>query len=140
MINTGTKRGGWAAANARNTLLLACWTGAWVATQALAVFGPGHLWSSGQTLTALALLVNVAMGIGMIMAFRRHLNGLDELQRRIQLEAMALCLGVGLVAGMAYSTLDVTDLVPFDAKISHLVILMGLTYLTGVLLGHRKYQ
>jgi len=140
MTETGTKRNGWAAANARNTLLLAYWTGAWVASQALAVFGPGHLWSSTQALTVLALLVNVAMGIGMIMAFRRHLNGLDELQRRIQLEAMALCLGVGLVAGMAYSTLAVTGLIPFDAKISHLVILMGLSYLAGVLLGHRKYQ
>lgn len=139
MNNSHAKPGSWAAANARNTLILAYWTGAWVVTQALAVFGPTHIWQSSQTLTALALLVNVLMGVGMIMAIRRHLNGLDELQRKIQLEAMALCLGVGLVAGMAYSTLDVTDLIPFDAKISHLVILMGLTYLAGVLLGHRKY-
>jgi hypothetical protein len=140
MNEPNAKPASWAAANARNTLLLAYWTGAWVATQALAVFGPGRLWSSGQTLTALVLLANVATGVGMILAFRRHLNGLDELQKRIQLEAMALCLGVGLVAGMAFSTLYVTNLIPFDAKISHLVILMGLTYLAGILLGHRKYQ
>lgn len=102
---------------------------------------PGsHIWQSNQSLTALALLINLGMGVGMITALRRHLNGLDELQRKIQLEAMALCLGVGLVGGMAYSTLDVTNLIPFDAQISHLVILMSLTYLAGVLLGNRKYQ
>jgi len=140
MTQAGTKAAGWAAANARNTRHLAYWTAAWVASQALAVFGPSHLWQSVQTLTALALIVNVLMGIGMILAFKRHLNGLDELQRRIQLEAMALCLGVGLVAGMAYSTLTLTDLVSFDAKISQLVMLMGLTYLVGVIRGHRKYQ
>jgi predicted membrane channel-forming protein YqfA (hemolysin III family) len=140
MNQPNTKPNGWAASNARNTVNLAYWTGAWVASQALAVFGPAHLWHASQTPTALALLINVVMGIGMIMAFRRHLNGLDELQRRIQLEAMALCLGVGLVAGMAYSTLAVTKLIGFEAKISHLVILMGLTYLAGVLRGHRKYQ
>jgi len=140
MSNSGTKPNGWAAANAKNTLRLAYWTGAWVLTQALAVFGPTHLWQSNQSLTALALLINLGMGVGMIMALRRHLNGLDELQRKIQLEAMALCLGVGLVGGMAYSTLDVTNLIPFDAQISHLVVLMSLTYLAGIILGNRKYQ
>jgi len=140
MRDAGTKPTSRAAANAKNTARLAVWTTAWVVTQALAVFGPGHVWQSGESLTALALLINLGAGVGMIMAIRRHLNGLDELQRKIQLEAMALCLGVGLVGGMAYTTLGATNLIQIDAKISHLVILMALTYLVGVILGHRKYQ
>jgi hypothetical protein len=53
---------------------------------------------------------------------------------------MALSLGVGLVVGLCYSNLDISNLISFDAEISHLVILMGLTYFAGVLVSHRKYQ
>ena len=76
----------------------------------------------------------------MILANRRHLNGLDEMQQKIQLNAMGLSLGVGLVTGLAYSNLDVTNVIPFDAEISHLVILMGLTYGAGIFAGLRKYR
>ena len=75
----------------------------------------------------------------MIVANKRHLKGLDEMHQKIQLEAMALSLGVGLVVGLSYSTLDVTDLIAFDAEISHLVILMGLTYGAGVAAGLKRY-
>jgi hypothetical protein len=132
--------GDWASNNARNTRVLAYWTSAWVISQAVAVFGPSFLWSDNTLLTTLAVLVNVVLGIGMILANRRQLRGLDELQQQIQMQAMGLTLGVGLVAGLAYSTLDITNLIPGDAEISHLVILMGLTYLLGTILGSRKYR
>ena len=53
---------------------------------------------------------------------------------------MALSLGVGLVVGLAYSNLDVTNIIAFDAEISHLVILMGLTYGAGIFIGLRKFR
>lgn len=140
MSNSDMKSGTWSSKKVKNTLYLFYWTAAWLITQALAVFGPMHIWHSNKLLTGLALLINLVVGIGMILANRRHLNGLDELQRKIQMDAMALSLGVGLVAGLGYSTLDVTNLIPLDAEISHLVILMALTYLLGVVLGNRKYQ
>jgi hypothetical protein len=82
----------------------------------------------------------MAIGAGMILANKRHLKGLDEMHQKIQLEAMALSLGVGLVVGLGYSNLDVTNLIATDAEISHLVILMALTYLGGVFAGMRKYR
>lgn len=45
-----------------------------------------------------------------------------------------------LVVGLSYSNLDVSNIIPFNAEISHLVILMGLTYLAGVAGGLRKYR
>lgn len=140
MNNSNAKPDSWAAANKKNTLLLAYWTFAWVATQALAVFGPEFIWQSNKPLTSLAILLNVVIGSGMILALRRHLKGLDEMQQRIQLNAMGISLGVGLVLGLAYSSLDSTNVIPFDAEISHLVILMSLTYIIGIYAGHRKYQ
>ena len=51
-----------------------------------------------------------------------------------------MSLGVGLIVGLSYSNLDTTNLIAGHAEISHLVIIMGLTYLVGIILGHRKYQ
>ena len=130
----------WEASSKRNTARLAWWTAAWVITMAIAVFGAQFAWKSSPGLTLAAILVNLGVGVGMILANRRHLNGLDEMQRMIQLEAMALSLGVGLIGGLAYSNLDVTNLITFDAEISHLVILMALTYMAGIAAGVRRHR
>jgi hypothetical protein len=123
----------------RNTMRLAWWTLAWLLSMALAVFGPRFIWESNTLFTMLAIVVNLATGFGMILANIRHLKGLDELQQKIQLEAMGLALGVAVVVGLAYSNLDITNVIPFDAEISNLVILIGLTYFVGVVVGQRRY-
>ncbi len=130
----------WEASNKQNTVRLAWWTAAWVITMAVAVFGAQFVWKSSPWLTLAAIVVNLGVGVGMIIANRRHLKGLDEMQQKIQLEAMALSLGVGLIGGLAYSNLDVTNLIAFDAEISHLVILMALTYMVGIASGVRRYR
>jgi len=119
---------------------LGYWTGTWLVTMAVATFGPLLVWQSNQLLTVLAILINLGAGFGMIVANKLHLRGLDEMHQKIQLEAMALSLGVGLVVGLGYSMMDVTNLITFDAEISHLVILVGLTYGAGVFVGLRKYR
>lgn len=135
-----SKTNDWAARNTKNVAVLAYWTLAWVLTMALATFGPRFIWQENTSLTLLAILINMAIGFGMILANKRHLKGLDELHQKIQLEAMGLSLGVGLVVGLSYSNLDVANIIATDAEISHLVILMGLTYLFGVIIGIRRYR
>jgi len=130
----------WAARSKKNTMRLGYWTGTWLVTMAAATFGPLLVWQSNQLLTILAILLNLGAGFGMIVANKLHLQGLDEMHQKIQLEAMALSLGVGLVVGLGYSMMDVTNLITFDAEISHLVILVGLTYGAAVFVGLRKYR
>ena len=140
MINTDGESGSWAARTQKNTVRLGLWTACWVGTMAIATFGPLLAWGDNRTLTAVALAVNLAAGAGMILANKHHLKGLDELQQKIQLEAMALTLGVALVAGLAYSTADTTGLIAQDAEISYLVFLLCLTYGLGILFDRRRYQ
>ena len=130
----------WAASSARNTVRLRYWVIAWVATTAVAAGGPKFIWDFATVPTILGVLMNLGVGFGMILANKRHLNGLDELQQKIQLESMALSLGVGLICGISYSVMDTTRLISFDAEISHLVIFMGLTYLAGIFAGQRRYR
>ena len=124
----------------RQIIRLGIWTFAWTASLALSVLGPLLFWGDNKGLTVAAITLNVVLGAGMIVANKNHLRSLDELEQRIQLEAMAITLGVSLVAGLAYSALDITDVIIWDAEIANLVFLMGATYLTAILIGKRKYQ
>ena len=65
---------------------------------------------------------------------------MDDLQRLIQLEAISLALGVGIVVGISYELLEDVKLITFEPEISHLIILIGLTYLFGLFLGNRHYR
>lgn len=123
----------------KNTVHLAIWTGAWVTSMALATFGPEFLWENNTLLTLSGILLNIAMGIMMIRANMRFLNGLDELQRKIQIDAMAISLGVGVVGGLAYSLLDTTNIIPWDAEISFLVILISVTYMVTLFVNQKRY-
>ena len=131
---------GWQTNIKRQTIRLAYWTAAWLLTMAAATFGPLFLWDSNATITTIAIGINVLVGFGMILANKDHLKSLDELQQKITLEAMGLTLGVGLVLGLAYSSLDIANVIGGDAEISHLVILMALTYISAIAWGIRKYQ
>ena len=130
----------WAIINKKNTRLLAYWTLAWLLSMALATFGPKLLWDNQTIFSVIAISINVLIGMGMILANKRHLSGLDEMQKKLHLEAMAISLGVAVVCGLGYSSLDVSNVIAFDAEISHLVILIGLIYLGGVIIGNYLYK
>lgn len=132
--------GKWAEQQSRNIRQLAMWTGAWVATIAMAAFGPKLVWDFNPVFSIIAVLASLGVGFGMVRVNGNYLQGLDELQRRIFLEAAALTLGVGLVCGLAYELLDEIKLITFNPEISHLVVLMSLTFMGGMISGHRKYQ
>ncbi|WP_424492407.1 hypothetical protein [Salinimicrobium sp. GXAS 041] len=124
----------------KNTVNLAKWTAAWVITMAIVSFGAKLIWDFNPVISGVAIAVNFAIGIGMILANRRHLKAQDEMQRKIQLEAMGISLGIAVVAGLAYSMMDIANLIHYDAEISHLVVLIALTYLAGVIYGSYRYK
>lgn len=130
----------WSTKIKKNTANLAVWTAAWTISMALATFGPKFIWDGNLALTIVGILINAGFGAGMIIANIRHLNGLDEMQRKIHMEAMGLALGVGVVGGLSYSLLDVTNIIAQDAEISFLVILIALTYLISVVIGVKRYK
>lgn len=124
--------------NKKNNLNLAKWTSAWVITLAIASFGPHILWQEDALFSVVAIAVNVVVGIMMIMANKRQIKGMDELQQRLHLNAMAITLGASLVFGLAYSVVQSSGLLQFKEDISHLVLFMGLTYLISVLVMNKQ--
>jgi hypothetical protein len=130
----------WSMMTKKNTVNLAYWTGAWLLTMALAAFGPKFIWNSQPAISVFAIIINTAVGVGVILANKKHLNGLDEMQRKIHMDAMAIALGVTIIGGLSYSMLDISNVINSDAEISHLVILTSVTYLISVVIGNMRYK
>jgi hypothetical protein len=140
MNNNQSTRSDWEIKSATNSARVLYWSILWVLTTALAAFGPKIIWDFHTALTIFAVLCNLAVGVGMISATKRHLNGMDEMQQKIFRDAAVLTLGVGLVCAISYELLEDIRLIAFEPEISHIIILMCLTFLTGMIAGHRKYQ
>ncbi len=130
----------WEKTSKRNTIHLFLWTASWTATIALLAFGPQLLWDFNTTLTLLATVLNFGIGIGMVLANIRQLRGADEMQQKIILEAAALTLGITLIFGGSYQLWQDIQLISFEAEISHLMLLMGVTYIINHLIGFWRYR
>jgi hypothetical protein len=130
----------WPGQTKETTIRLAKWTILWVLTVAIPAFGPTLFWGENNLINSLAILLNVGVGFGMIMAMINHLKKQDEMMRKVQLEAMGISLGVAVVGGIALSMLDATNVIPFDAEIGGLVALIGITYFISVFVNIRRYK
>ena len=119
---------------------LALWTLAWVATLALARFGPRLLWGSQPVASWAAVATNLAVGIGWIVAHARYLREIDELQRKIMQDALAVTLGVGWVGGFAYVVADAADLIAQDVGNGVLPALLAVVYMIAIVVGNIKYR
>jgi hypothetical protein len=87
---------------------------------------------AGVALTAL-------LGLATLLAYRRFLQETDELRRKIEVEALALAFGIGLIGGLAYWQLVVSGTAPATG-FSYVFVAMILTHPVGVLIGHRRYS
>ncbi len=122
------------------TARLALWTFAWVATLALARFGPISLWDSQPVASWAAVATNLVVGVGWIVAHARFLRGIDELQRKIMQDALAVTLGVGWVGGFAYVVADAADLIAYDVGAGVFPVLLGVVYMVATLVGNVRYR
>jgi hypothetical protein len=123
-----------------NVIRLFRWNGAWGVATALMAFGPKFLWNRALGFTLLAVGLDIAVGIGMILANKNYLAELDEFQREVQLDSMGVTLGVGLIVGVPFSVMDAYRVIPFHVNIAYLLILMSLTFGVSNLYGTWRYR
>ena len=125
--------------SAKNTIRFLCWTFAWSMTMVLADKAILYEWHSSDLISAIAIILNAGIGIGMILSYLRHLRDMDELQRKIQLDALAIAMGVALVGSVSY-LLMVTAKFITDAEVSDIILLMTFTFVVSVIVGHIRYR
>ena len=123
----------------KNNIRLLCWIFAWVGTIILVDKAVLYEWYSSDLISMVAIVINAGIGLGVIVTFMRYLNEVDELQRKIQLDALALSMGVGWVGGFTYSLLVTAQFVT-DNEVSDIIMLMTFTYMVGIIVGQVRYR
>ena len=121
------------------TKILLGWTFAWVVSLAFLSAGVNYLWDS-LLITKIGLLINLSIGVGMIIANKNLLNHYDELQKKIQLEAMALTLGLTVVVGCVYEVSFDFGVINSEPEGEYIVIFISICYIVSTLLNSRRYR
>ena len=91
-------------------------------------------------LTLLAVGLDVAVGVGMILANKTYIEQLDELQQKVYLNALGITAGVAVIVGVPFSVMGLYHVISFHAEIWHLLLLMGLTFMFSIAYGNWRYR
>lgn len=86
----------------------------------------------------LVALVPTIAGIVVLILYSRYLRETDELQREIQLKALALGFGAGWIALAGYPLLERLGAPVIDAGVY--VLVMAVFFTIGNVLGWRRYR
>ncbi len=125
--------------SAKSSAQLLVWVFIWTATMVLADKGMAYQWWTEKWITVAAIVVNTALGVGMITFFVSYLRKMDELQRKIQLEALAFAMGCGLVGSFTYSLLVTAGFI-VETEIGDIILLMTVTYMAAIIVGRVRYR
>lgn len=123
----------------RDSITLVIWIFVWMASLTVADKAALYGWWQDGWITQLAIAINVLFGLIMMVAFKRMLSRMDDLQRKIQMEALSFSLGISLVGCAAYS-LMVTWGYIVDEEVSDIFVLMCVSYSVGALFGVWRYR
>ena len=122
----------------RNQWRFVVWSLAWTIAWVVASLAITHEWVGKGTPQLVIALLPTVLGVGMLLVYAKFLREADELQRKIQLDALALGFGSGVVGSVLYRLLERTGFV-VDADVSNVILLMIVVYAIGVLIGQRRY-
>ncbi len=123
----------------RNHHRVVRWALAWVGAWLVFNIGIRRDWLPGGIPAVAATLLTAGLGLGMMLAYRRFLREADELRRKIELDALALAVGVGLVGGVSYWLLQRSGTVAYADVFDVTVLLICFSHAVGVFLGYRRH-
>ena len=123
----------------KHTKIMLAWTLAWVASLAFLTGAENALWDN-IIFTQIGLIINFAIGLGMIIANKNLFKHYDELQKKIQFEAMALTLGLAVVVGLTYEISFDFGVINSEPEFEYLLLFISFTYITSNIINSRRYK
>ncbi len=123
----------------KSTIRLISWVLVWVGTLILVDKAVLYGWYASDFISVLGIVINAGMGLGMIVTFLRFLREIDEMQRKIQLDSLALSMGIGFVGSFSYTLLVTTGFVA-DPEVRDIILLMAGTYIASLIVGQFRYR
>ena len=123
----------------KNKKILYAWCISWVASFSLLLLGTNYLWHS-LLITKIGLLINLAIGIGMIIANKNLFKTYDELQKKIQFESIAITLGLTIVVGIIYENSFDFGVIKSEPEFEYLMFFMCLSYMASSIINSLRYR
>jgi hypothetical protein len=123
----------------KSTKISMAWVFAWVASTAFLSYGVNFLWDN-LLITKIGLVINLAIGVGMIIAQKNVFKHYDELQKKIQFDAMAITLGLAVVFGLVYEISFDFGVIDSEPEFEYLVFFISFSYITSIIISTRKYK
>ena len=122
----------------QNKILLA-WTLAWVVSLGILTGAVNNLWNN-IIFTQIGLIINLAIGVGMIIANKNLFKTYDELQKKIQFEAMAITLGLVVVVGLVYEISFDFGVIDKEPEFEYLMLFVSFAYIASNVINSRRYR
>ena len=119
--------------------IMLAWTLAWVASLAFLTGAENSLWDH-IIFTQIGLIINLAIGIGMIIANKNLFKTYDELQKKIQFEAMAITLGLAVVVGLTYEVSFDFGVINSEPEFEYLMLFISFSYTASNIINARRYR
>jgi drug/metabolite transporter (DMT)-like permease len=132
----------WCQAPARdrkNQRWIILWSLLWMASWVTLILAIENEWIERGWPVVVGTVVTLPPALLTLFAYRRYLREADELRRKIELDALALAFGVGLVGGFSFFALARGGLVAMDDFL-FVIMAMVATHSVGVWIGHRRYS
>ena len=76
----------------------------------------------------------------MILANKNLFKTYDELQKKIQFEAMAITLGLAVVVGLTYEVSFEFGVIDKEPAFEYLMIFISFSYIASNIINARKYR
>ena len=128
----GTKR------DRRNQRKIILWMLAWMVPWLTLTLGIKKEWFSFGPIAMIALVVITLMGVKMLFSYHHFLREADELRRKIELDALAIAVGISVVSSFSYATLERAGVVG-ETDILSLMMIMMASYSISVVIGLWRY-
>ena len=120
--------------------IMLAWTLAWVVSLGILTGAEKNSLWDNKIYTIIGLIINFSIGIGMIIANKNLFNTYDELQKRIQFEAMAITLGLAVIVGLTYEVSFDFGIIGKEPEFEYLMLFISLSYIIANIVNSRRFR
>ncbi|MEM1412824.1 MAG: hypothetical protein AAGH19_10750 [Pseudomonadota bacterium] len=123
----------------RDNLAFVGWVFVWMLSLTVSDKAALYGWWSAEWITWGSIVVNFALGVWLVLRYVRMLSGMDDLQRKIQLEALAMSFGITLVCTISYSLLVTWGYIT-DEEVTDIFMIMCVSFSLAVIGSTLRYR
>ena len=123
----------------RDNLKFVSWVFLWTASSVICQKAKAYGWWEAEWITLMSIAVNAALGLLLVHYYRQMLNRMDDLQRKIHLEAISISFGLGLVLSISYTILVTWGYI-INGQVSDIFTLMCISYAAAIVLNTVRYK